>query len=300
MSVQPAVIIESAARGRVRDYFELIKPRVTAMVLISTLAGFYLGAGGGGFADLICAVNLLVGTGLASAGTLALNEYVERESDAVMNRTCHRPLPEGRLRPVEAFWFGTILSAAGFTYLFLTVDPLAAAVILATGISYLFAYTPLKRVSFVCNPVGTIPGALPPVAGWAAARHGLGIEPLLLFALMFLWQFPHSLSIGKLYRADYRRAGICLLPAEHAGHKPENVLIVIASILLIAMGVLPTVLGVDGIVYLVVATACGIGMLIAAVALVLGPETETAARRTMFATLIYLPVVLLVMVLDKV
>ncbi len=301
MNVEPAVIEARVAgpRGRVADYFELTKPRVTTMVLVTMLAGFYLGADGGSF-SFLRALNLLIGAGLASGGTLALNEWMERGQDAVMNRTCRRPLPDGRLRPAEAFCFGSIAALAGIGYLFLTVNGPAALVVVATSVTYLFAYTPLKRVSWVCAPVGAIPGALPPVAGWAAARQGLGVEPMVLFAIMFIWQFLHALSIGKLYREDYRRAGLWLLPLpDKSGRKPEDRVIVLASIALIAVSALPTMLGFAGLVYLAVAIGSGIGLLIYAAALVRGPETAAAARRTMFATLVYLPVILLVMVLDR-
>ncbi len=297
----PDVAIESrpaTARNRLGDYLELTKPRVTSMVLVTTLAGFYLGAAGA--FDLAVALNLMVGTALASGGTLALNQYMERESDACMKRTRYRPLPDGRLRPPEALWFGLLTGAVGIVYLLLTVNWLAAAVTASITATYLFAYTPLKRVSWMCSLVGAVPGALPPVAGWAAARGRLGAEPWVLFGIMFLWQLPHSLSIAKLYRDDYERAGIRLLPEPRNGRAPENPVIIAASIALLAVGALPTVMGFAGMTYLVVAGILGVAMLACALVLVSGPESAAAARRVMLASLIYLPSVLLVMVLDKI
>ncbi len=280
------------------EYLELTKPRVTAMVLVTTLAGYYLGAAGA--FESIVALNLLIGTAFASGGTLALNQYIERDTDAMMDRTRLRPIPDKRIGAIDALWFGAIATVAGLGYLLLAVNWLSAAVTTAIAISYLLAYTPLKRVSWSCNIVGAIPGALPPVAGWAAARGSLSLEPWLLFGIMFLWQLPHSLAIGKIYRADYKRAKLWLIPLDRDNSYPENPVIVVSSIILLIVGVLPTVMGYAGIVYLVTSLALGAAMLAAAVMLVRGPETAAAARRVMFASLFYLPAVLLVMVLDKV
>jgi heme o synthase len=300
MNARPAIVETrlEAARTRVGEYLELTKPRVTAMVLVTTLAGYYLGAAGA--FEPIVALNLLIGTALASGGTLALNQYIERDTDAMMDRTRLRPIPDKRIEPVDALWFAILASVAGLGYLLLTVNWLSAAVTAAIAISYLFAYTPLKRVSWSCNIVGAIPGALPPVAGWAAARGSLSLEPWLLFGIMFLWQLPHSLAIGKIYRADYKRARLWLIPLDRDNSYPENPVIVGASIVLLVVGALPAFLGYAGVIYLVTSVALGCAMLAPAIMLVRGPETSAAARRVMFASLFYLPAVLLVMVLDKV
>ena len=287
-----------AARSRVADYFELTKPRVTAMVLVTTLAGYYLAAAGS--FEITVALNLLIGTALASGGTLALNQYIERDVDAVMNRTRHRPIPDRRIHPAEALWLGLGASIGGLGYLLLTVNWLSAAVTSAITIIYLFGYTPLKRVSWSCNIVGAVPGALPPVAGWAAAHGTLSVEPWLLFGIMFLWQLPHSLAIAKLYREDYKRARLWLIPLDSDDRHPENPLIVVAALALLIVGALPTLMGFAGITYLVIAAALGCAMLASALRLVRGLETPTAARRVLLTSLIYLPLVLLVMVLDKV
>jgi protoheme IX farnesyltransferase len=295
-------ITESALtlpRGRVSDYFMLTKPRVVLMVLVTTLAGFYLG-GHTGF-DVTLALNLLVGTALAAGGTLALNEYVERDIDAIMERTRHRPLPDMRMRPVEALTFGVIATSAGLVYLMLATNILCTAVTAAIAIVYLGVYTPLKRHTWMCNIVGAIPGALPPVAGWAAARGALGWEPITLFAIMFLWQLPHTMAVARLYRTDYERAGIHLLPHDNArGGNASNLIVIAGSLGLIAVAIIPTMLGFAGMSYMVIASALAIWMLAFGVAMVRAPRNAKAARRLLLASLVYLPIVLLVLVLDRV
>jgi len=285
------------ARPRVADYLELTKPRVVAMVLIATAAGFYLGESRA--FDYLVALNLMIGTAASAGGALALNQFIERDLDAKMVRTRMRPLPDGRLRPVEALVFGTIATVVGCAYLWMAVNPLSSIVTIAIAVLYLFAYTPLKRISAICSVVGAIPGALPPVAGWAAARGSLGIEPMVLFAIMFLWQLPHSLAIAQLYRNDYACAGIRLLPLDDPNGKATGRQIVSNSLALVAVGMLPTILGFAGIIYFVVATTAATIMLVYGIKLAAAPATA-AARRVMVASLIYLPVVLLMMVLDKV
>ena len=284
--------------GRVADYFELTKPRVVLMVLVTTLAGFYLG-GRAGF-DLTLAMNLILGTALAAGGTLALNQYVERDTDALMRRTQHRPLPAMRMRPQEALVFGAAATVVGLVYLSLTTNLLCAVVIASVTVIYLGAYTPMKRHSWMCNVVGAIPGALPPVAGWAAARGTLAPEPALLFALMFLWQLPHTFAVARLYRTDFARAGIWLLPSDtRRGGNPSNPVVIAASAGLVALGIIPTILGFAGVFYLVVASALGAGMLTFGYLMVTQPANLSAARRLLLASLVYLPIVLLVLVLDR-
>ncbi len=284
--------------GRITTYFELTKPRVLLMVLITTLAGFYMGDGAA--FNFVLAVKALAGTALVAGGTLALNEFVEREYDAKMNRTRNRPLPSGRLRPIEALVFGLISTIVGTAFLWFAVNPLTACVTGSITVLYLGAYTPMKRYSWICHVIGAMPGALPPVIGWAAVRNSLAAEPFVLFGIMFLWQLPHSLSIARLYQQDYARAGMYLMPGDRSYGNPANIVMIAATIVLVAFGTLPTVMGFAGMFYLSIAIVLGVVMLAYASMLARTPTTDEDARRVMRVSLIYLPLVLLVMVLDKV
>jgi protoheme IX farnesyltransferase len=217
-----------------------------------------------------------------------------------MERTRRRPLPDNRMRPIEALSFGACATAVGLIYLALTTNWLCTGVTAAIAIVYLWAYTPLKRLTWMCNVVGAIPGALPPVAGWAASRGSIAIEPMTLFAIMFLWQLPHTFAVARLFRTDYARAGICLLPSDtDRGGNPSNAVVIAASFGLILAGIMPTLLGFAGIPYLVIAAVLGAGMFGFGYVMVKSPNNLVAARRLLLASLVYLPVVLLVLVLDR-
>jgi protoheme IX farnesyltransferase len=283
-------------RRRLADYVALTKPRVVAMVLVTTLVGYYLGARI--FDSLAPLLHTLAATALAAGGTLALNQYLERDLDARMERTRRRPLPDGRLLPSEALVFGCALLVAGLTWLWLGVGPLAAAVTASIAVVYLLAYTPLKPVTSLCSVVGAIPGALPPVAGWAAARGELGIEAWVLFAIMYLWQIPHSLAIGRVYRDDYARAGIRVLPVVDPDGVSTASHVVSNTLALVPVALLPTLIGLAGPLYFLVALVLGLGFLWSAIGLA---RTRSAAdaRRLLLASLVYLPVLLAVLALDK-
>ncbi len=285
------------ARRRVLDFVELCKPRVVVMILITTGVGFYLGSQG--MPDLLRLLPTLIGTGLAAAGTLALNQFAERDVDAKMERTRGRPLPDGRLQPTEALVFGAVITVAGLIYLTVAVNALSGAVTAATSVSYLFLYTPLKRKTSLCSVIGAVPGALPPVTGWVAAHNGFGVEAWILFAILFLWQLPHSLAIAQLYREDYARAGIQLLPVVEPDGKSTGRQIVSNCLALLVVGLLPTLVGLAGPVYFISALVFGITFLGYGVSFALA-RTEPAARQLMFASLLYLPALLIVMALDKV
>src|SRR5256884_5323298 len=282
---------------RLADYLALTKPGVVVMVLVTTAVGYYLGSAAP--SALLPLLQTLAGTALAAAGTLALNQLMERDLDARMARTRHRPLPEGRLQPGEALVFGGALLAAGLSHLALVVGPLPAAVTATIAIVYLLLYTPLKRVTPLCSLVGAVPGALPPVAGWAAARGTLGPEPWVLFAILFFWQIPHSLAIGRLYRDDYARAGIRLLPVVDRDGPSTGTHVVAHCLALLPVALLPTLLRLAGAAYFVVALALGLAFLASGIMLARG-RSAADARRLMFASLVYLPVLLAVMALDKV
>lgn len=281
---------------RVADYLELTKPRVVAMVLVTTLVGYWLGAVTTPRAWPL--LQTLLATALAAAGTLTLNQVMEIDLDARMQRTRRRPLPDGRIAPGEALALGLVLLVAGHAWLALATGAPATLVTATIAVTYLLVYTPLKRVSSLCSLVGAIPGALPPVAGWAAARGALGPEPLILFAIMFLWQIPHSLAIGCLYREDYSRAGIRLLPVIDR-HGSTGTHVLTNTLALLPVALLPTLIGLTGAVYFVAALTLGLAFLWSAVGL-WWRGTAVDARRVLFTSLVYLPLLLAVMALDKV
>jgi protoheme IX farnesyltransferase len=294
--VIPAVAVVATPR-RLADFVALGKPRVVLMVVLTTLVGYYLGAG----FDLewLRLLHLLVGTALAAAGTLALNQFLERDLDARMERTRRRPLPDGRLQPGEAAVFGGLLTAGGIAYLAVSVGAGCAAVTGVIAVLYLGVYTPLKRVSPLATVLGAVPGALPPVAGWVAARGELGVGAAVLFAILFLWQLPHTLAIARLYRDDYARAGIRVLPVVDPDGGSTERQIVAGCLALHAAGLLPTLVGLTGGVYFFGALLLGVLFLVFGMAQALRPSA-TAARRVVLASVIYLPVLLALMALDKV
>jgi protoheme IX farnesyltransferase len=290
------VLTADGSRQRLADYVELTKPRVVSMVLVATAAGYYLGAEGTPLVGRL--LHTLLGTGLAAGGTLALNQLMEVDLDARMERTRLRPLPSGRLGRSEALVFGLALLVAGLAHLVLTVGALPALVVAGITATYLLLYTPLKPVTSLCSLVGAVPGALPPVVGWAAARGTLGPEPWVLFAIMFLWQIPHSLAIGRVYRDDYARAGIRVLPVVDRDGASTGTHVLSNTLALLPVALLPTLLGLAGEVYFLVALGLGLGFLWSAIRLA---RTGSAAdaRRVLMASLVYLPVLLFVMALDK-
>ncbi len=283
-------------RRRLADYVALTKPRVVLMVLVTTLVGYYLGSRGTPAPWPL--LRTLLGTALAAAGTLALNQWMERDVDALMTRTRHRPLPGGRLQAGEAFALGAALLLGGVGCLALGVNGLAAAVTASIAIVYLLAYTPLKPLTSLCSIVGAVPGALPPVIGWVAARDALGPEPWVLFAIMFLWQIPHSLAIGCMYREDYARAGIRVLPVVDRDGPSTGTHVVSNCLALLPVALLPTLVGIAGPIYFFVALVLGLGFLWSAVGLA-RTGSSAAARRVLHASLVYLPVLLGVMALDR-
>jgi protoheme IX farnesyltransferase len=294
------VILTVVARDRrqvASDLVALTKPRVVAMVLVTTLVGYDVGLTGS--ADYLRMIHLLIGTLLAAGGTLALNQYWERDIDARMDRTRARPLPAGRLQPLEALLFGVALTLLGTAYLAALVGALAALVTAATAILYLFAYTPLKQRTALCTLVGAVPGALPPVAGWAAARGDVALGVWVLFGILFLWQLPHTLSIARLYREDYARAGVRVLPVIDPDGASTERQIVLACVALLTVSVLPTVIGWTGPIYL--AGALVLGLAFAAVGIVQArTPSARAARHVLLASLLYLPLLLGLLAFDRI
>jgi protoheme IX farnesyltransferase len=285
-----------SGRQRAVDYLSLAKPRVVVMVLAVTMAGFYMGTVG--TPDWVRLLHLVVGMALTAGGTLALNQYIERDKDALMQRTRSRPLPAGRLQPFSALCFGVGTTVSGLLYLTFAAHALAGLVAVVTVCTYLFWYTPLKLRTSLCSLIGAVPGALPPVVGWVTARGAFESEAWVLFAMLFLWQHPHSLAIAWLYREDYARAGFRLLPVVHPDGKGTGRQIVATCLALLVIGLLPTLLGLAGPVYFVAAFVLGLVFLGCGMTVALSC-TVGATRRLVFASLVYLPLVFLLMVLDK-
>ena len=293
------VIVTVATRDRRQvalDLVALTKPRVLVMVLVTTLVGYDVGLTGS--PDYLRVIHLLIGTLLAAGGTLALNQYWERDIDGRMDRTRARPLPAGRLQPLEALLSGVALALLGTAYLAVLVGVLVALITAVTAILYLFAYTPLKRRSPLCTLVGAVPGALPPVAGWAAARGDVTLGAWVLFGVLFLWQLPHTLSIARLYRDDYARAGVRVLPVIDPDGASTERQIVLACVALLAVSLVPTVIGRTGPIYLAGAVALGLAFAAVGILQALAPSPRTA-RRVLLASLLYLPLLLGLLALDK-
>jgi protoheme IX farnesyltransferase len=287
----------ACAHPRAMDFLMLTKPRVVLMVLVTTFVGFHVGSLGP--SDPLRLLHALVGTWLAAAGASALNQYLERDVDGRMERTRHRPLPDKRLSPRDAGWFGLGLTLAGPLYLGLAVHWLSAAVVAVTAASYLLAYTPLKRRSSLCTILGAIPGALPPVTGWVAARGEFGVGAWILFGILFLWQLPHTLAIACVYRTDYARADLRMLPVVDPDGGSTGRQVVVNCLALLAVGMLPTLVGMAGPVYFLGALVLGIGMLACGLGLAV-TRSLGSARRLVYASLIYLPALLVLMAIDKI
>ena len=281
---------------RAADFVELVKPRLVVMILITTAAGFYLGAQ---TVDWLLCLHTLIGAGLTAAGVLGLNQYLERDIDAQMKRTRERPLPDGRMNPLEALLVGAVLTGGGMLYLTFIVNVLSGFVISLIVVSYLFLYTPLKRKTSLCTLIGAVPGALPPVVGWVAARGSLTGEAWVLFTILFLWQLPHSLAIAYIYREDYAKAGFRLLPVIHPDGASTCRQIVINCVALLGVGLLPALYNIAGSLYFFTALVAGVAFLAFGVHLA-RTRSVKAARYLLYASLLYLPLVFITMALDKI
>jgi heme o synthase len=299
VNLRTEVLVAPLARDRWRvlaDLVSLTKPRVVLMVVVTTVVGYYLGLVGA--PEYRRVVHLVIGTLLAAGGTLALNQYLERDVDGRMERTRGRPLPDGRLQPLEALLFASGLTIGGVGYLAAAVNGASALVTALTALLYLFAYTPLKLRTALCTIVGAVPGALPPVTGWVAAREDLGVGACVLFGILFLWQLPHTLAIGRLYRDDYARAGVRLLPVVDEGGTSTERQIVTGCLALLGVSLLPTLIGLTGAIYFAGAFLLGLVFLALGAAQALTPSV-TGARRVLMGSLMYLPVLLALLALDK-
>jgi len=282
--------------AKLADYWVLTKPEVNFLVVISALVGFYLGARGP--LDLTLLTHTMLGTLLVASGTATLNQYLERDDDARMRRTSRRPLPAGRMAPREALAFGLLLSAAGGVYLWLAVNPLASFLALFTLATYLLIYTPLKKKTPWCTFIGAFPGAMPPLIGWAAARGSLSFEAAILYAILFLWQFPHFLAIAWMYREDYARAGLKMLPENDGDGRSAGRQILGYSIALVPVSLLPTLMGQAGFTYLFGALVMGL-VFVHTGARLAASKSNILARRLLLASVVYLPLVFALLMIDK-
>lgn len=278
------------------DYLELTKPRITALVLVTAAAGFYLGSEGA--MKLALLGHTLLGTALVAAGTSAMNQVLEREVDRRMVRTRSRPLPAGRMAPAAAAFFAGALATAGVLYLFLAVNALTALLAAAAFLVYDLVYTPLKRVHSLSTLVGAIPGALPIAGGWAAARGELGSGAWILFAILFFWQLPHFLSLAWLLKEDYRRADLRMLSVGDPRSLSSRQQTLLYALTLLPVSLLPTSTGMTGILYFWTALVLGVGFLAASVAFSRRPDGGSA-RRLFRSSIVYLPLLLIVLTLDK-
>lgn len=278
-----------------KDYLALTKPRITWLILMSTGVGYYFGVKG--VWNWIGLLHTMVGTALIASGTAALNQWYERESDAKMHRTQMRPIPAGKLSPARALIFALLVSLAGFVELTFFVNLLTGLLGLYTLLSYLLIYTPLKRRSHHATTIGAIPGAMPPLIGFAAAHGSITKEAWILFLILFLWQFPHFYAIAWMYREDYNRAGIRMLPVLDPDGELTAWHIVLFAVALIPISLLPKFFGMAGSWYLAGAVALGAVFLYSGVRVALD-HTRQRARQVLLASVVYLPVLYGLMMLD--
>jgi heme o synthase len=298
MTPQPhATAVAATTPSRATDYYELTKPRMNFLVVVTTLVGFYMAAAEHGI-DWVLLINTVLGTALTAAGAATLNQYLERDADRLMPRTRNRPLPSGRIAPVEALAFGAGLSFAGVAHLTFAVNAITALLGAITLASYLFVYTPLKRVTSLNTVVGAVPGAIPPMMGVTAVHGAVTPAAIALFAILFFWQMPHFLAIAILYRRDYAAGGFKMLPVVDGDLSTTSRMIVLYGAALIPVTLAPPLLGMAGPVYFTVAVLLGLAFLTFGLSCA-ATRTRDDARKLFFASIIYLPLLLAVMMLDR-
>jgi heme o synthase len=297
LTVENIAVVPVVEKSWASVFSDLVKARLSFLALLTTLVGFCMGLNGP--VDVARLIATLFGTALLACGAAALNQLIEREHDAKMLRTEDRPLPSGRLKPETVLIFGGLCSVVGMLYLSFAVNLVTGLLGALTLVSYLFVYTPLKRRTWLNTAVGAIPGALPPLIGWTAARDGLTGEGWSLFAILFFWQIPHFLAIAWLYRDEYAKAGFVMLPCvDPQGHRTARQA-VSHTLGLILASLWPALFGLAGVVYLVGALLLGILFLVFAVKFARALDV-TRARQLFFISIVYLPLLLVLMVLDKV
>ncbi len=295
-AVPGASRVAPVARSRTSDFVALTKPRLNLLVVATTAGGYYLGAGPG--ANVVSLAHVTLATALVAGGLAAFNQVMERKVDALMDRTRRRPVAEGRLSPRESLVFATLLSLAGLVWLALATTLLASVVALVTLLTYVVVYTPMKQRTSFATVVGAIPGALPPMIGWAAATDTLSRESWVLFAIIFLWQMPHFLAIAWMFKDDYGRAGFPMLPVLEPDGRSTGYQVAAYASALLPVSLVPSLMGVSGLVYFGVALALGLAFLAVSLRFAVS-RTRRDARVLFFTSIAYLPLVWLAMVLDR-
>jgi protoheme IX farnesyltransferase len=285
------------ARPRAQDFLALAKPRLNFLVVASALAGYAMA--GGEIGNVMLVLATVVGTALVAGGASAFNQVIEREPDSLMRRTEHRPIPDGRVNPLEGTLFAAVLSLMGLAILAAGATPLASAVALTTLVTYVVIYTPLKRRTSFSTVIGAVPGALPPVIGWAAAQDNLSPEAWVLFWIVFLWQLPHFLAIAWIYREDYGRAGFPMLPVIEPDGRSTGRQAVIYTAALLPIAMAPTLMGMSGKIYFVGAFALTAAFLMLSIAFA-RTRGISDARKLFFGSILYLPVLWILMIVDRV
>lgn len=291
-----AEIKSVGAREKLSAYVELTKPRIAFLLVLTSAAGFYLGTRGA--FDTVLFVNAMLAITLLAFGVATLNQYVERAIDPLMDRTAKRPLPTGKVSPNEALIFGLIQITAAEAYLFFLVNGLTAILGLVVIVGYVLVYTPLKTRTTAATAIGAIPGALPPLMGWTAAAGDITLMAWSLFAMQFLWQFPHFFAIAMMYRDQYRKAGIKMLPAVETDGRITVRQIVLFTIMLVPVSLAPFFFGQVGLVYLIGANLLGVWFLSASIRTARS-KTNEAAKSLLLVSVIYLPLLFILMVADK-
>ena len=295
--MRSGTVAMSQTSARSRDFVALAKPRLNLLVVASTLVGYAMAPGEP--LGLVAVTAMLLGTGLVAGGASAFNQVFERDLDALMRRTRTRPLPDQRLQPVEGVLFGTAITLAGLLMIVAASNLLAGAVALATLLSYVAVYTPLKRKTSFGTVIGAIPGALPPIIGWAAVEGSLSLQAWSLFGIMFLWQLPHFLAIAWMYREDYARAGYPMLPVLEPDGRSTGRQSVVYSAALVPLSLAPTLMRMTGTIYFAGALVLGLAFLYLALKFA-RTRSVGDARRVFFASIVYLPLLWILMIVDKI
>jgi heme o synthase len=298
MDILTAEIQDTKAIGlkeKLAAFFELTKPRIAFMLVLTSAAGFYLGSQGN--FDFLLFFNSIIGITLLAFGVATLNQFIERRTDALMERTAKRPIPTQKVTPAEALVFGLILTVSAEIYLAFLVNALTAVLGLIVIVGYVLLYTPLKTKTSASTAIGAIPGAMPPLMGWTSSANEITLGAWVLFALLFLWQFPHFLAIAWMYKEQYRKAGILMLPVVEPEGKLTAIQIVTFTLMLIPISLAPFFIGVAGEIYLVGASILGLWFLISSIQTARAKSVEKA-RKLLLVSVLYLPIIFALMVFN--